>query len=368
MNLHFSFKSAKTPDTEREIQQHVRKLERLLHVFRPDLIHLHGAMDERHQEVFTASLNLRLPTGQLFAAHDGISSTAALKSAFGDLLQQLKKHKELLRSEHKWARSKRSPGEIAPEVALEPAFAIEPPPRRKPNGEASHEEITIATFSEGSRNLFQADVRSYINANLPKLERFIDREIRFRESSGVLEPGQFSREEILDEVVMRALSADERPANISLERWMYKLAIRTLQQLAYVDGDQGVALRLEESVGKQYVSGTDDALLQYHQPGETMHGEDIVPDLRAGNPEEIAANDELIDQLESALRGARPEDREAFILFAIEGFNVAEITQITERDDSQVRESITCAREHLSKKLPPSNSLKRKLLQRTHIA
>jgi RNA polymerase sigma factor (sigma-70 family) len=99
-----------------------------------------------------------------------------------------------------------------------------------------------------------------------------------------------------------------------------------------------------------------------------MHGADIVPDLRAGNPEEIAANDELIDQLESALRGAKPEHREAFILFAIEGFSVAEIAQITEREATQVREAIAQAREHLIKKLPSSNSLKQKLLQRTQVA
>ena len=73
MNLHFSFKSAKTPDLEKEIQQNVRKLERHLHVFRPELIHLHGTVDKGKREGATVALNLRLPTGQLFASDDGAS-------------------------------------------------------------------------------------------------------------------------------------------------------------------------------------------------------------------------------------------------------------------------------------------------------
>ena len=56
-------------------------------------------------------------------------------------------------------------------------------------------------------------------------------------------------------------------------------------------------------MGTQNVSGSDENFLQFHQPGETLNREDVIADVRASNPEELAASDELIDQLEDALRG-----------------------------------------------------------------
>src|SRR5207249_3244824 len=74
------------------------------------------------------------------------------------------------------------------------------------------------------------DVSSYINANLKKLERFINREIRYRSSAGLIEPDQVTREEILDEAVATALGEDEeKPELLSLERWMYRLALQALE-------------------------------------------------------------------------------------------------------------------------------------------
>jgi RNA polymerase sigma factor (sigma-70 family) len=370
MNLHFSFKSAKTPDAEKEIQTHVHKLERYLHAFRPELVHLHGTLAAGRREGISANLNLRLPTGQLFAANEGDNDTAALKSAFTDLLNQLKRHKELLRSEHKWRRSKRTSIRVSDmehivKDALERA-TLHPPKHQ--NGKV-HEEFTIHTFHEHNRNLFQADVRAYINANVAKLERFIDRELRFFESNGQLDSGQVRREEVLDEIVVSALSAEEKPASISVERWLYKLAIRAIQAVAKANGDDGAEVHLETRVGEQNVTGTDEAFLQYHQPGEVISRADVIPDEHFGNPEEIAANDEWIDQLEDALRGASAEQRETFILYAIEGFTVAEISQVTERTPERIKQAIAGARSLLMRKLPPSNVLKQKLIQvSSHVA
>ena len=370
MNLHFSFKSAKTPEAEKEIQSHVQKLERFLHAFRPELVHLHGTVAAGRREGISASLNLRLPTGQLFAGNEADNDTGALKAAFTDLLSQLKRHKELLRSEHKWRRSKRTSIRVSDmdhivNEALDRA-ALHPPQYQ--NGKV-HDEITLHTFDEHNRSLFQADVRAYINANVAKLERFIDRELRFLESNAQLEPGHVRPEEVLDEIVVSALSAEEKPASVSVERWLYKLAIRAIRSVAKANGDDGADLHLETRVGEQNVSGADEDFLQYHQPGEVISRADVIPDTHFGNPEEIAANDEWIDQLEDALRGASTEQREAFILYAIEGFTLAEISHVTERPPERIMQSIASARALLMKKLPPSNVLKQKLIQHSsHVA
>src|SRR5438105_3624244 len=42
MNVHVSYKAAKTPEADREFHQHTEKLQRRLQVFRPELVHLHA--------------------------------------------------------------------------------------------------------------------------------------------------------------------------------------------------------------------------------------------------------------------------------------------------------------------------------------
>ncbi len=105
MNVHISYKLRKTPDLEKEINHLVEKLRKRLQVFRPELLHLKGVVEQSSpREGTTVSLNLRLPSGQLAAQRSARTPVAAIKSAFDDLLQQITRHKDLLRSSHKWTR------------------------------------------------------------------------------------------------------------------------------------------------------------------------------------------------------------------------------------------------------------------------
>jgi RNA polymerase sigma factor (sigma-70 family) len=116
------------------------------------------------------------------------------------------------------------------------------------------------------------------------------------------------------------------------------------------------------------VSATDDDYLQYHQPGETHNREDFLPNDQATTPEDAAANDEMMEQLELALRGVAPEQRQAFVLYTIEGFTSNEVAQIVDRTPEQVKELIAATREQVVRKLPPSNVLKQRLIQRSSVA
>jgi len=69
--------------------------------------------------------------------------------------------------------------------------------------------------------------------------------------------------------------------------------------------------------------------------------------------------------VERALEGAGRDDREAFILNAIEGFSVEEIAAITDRKPEQARASIAAAREHLRKFPPLASQFRDKQLQNT---
>ena len=105
MNVHISYRLHKTPAVEKDIQHQIEKLRKRLQVFRPELIHLKGMVEETSaREGAIVSLNLRLPSGQMAVQAKASTAAAAVKTAFEDLLQQVNKHKDLLRSTHKWTR------------------------------------------------------------------------------------------------------------------------------------------------------------------------------------------------------------------------------------------------------------------------
>ena len=339
MNVHISYRLHKTPAVEKEIQHHIEKLRRRLQVFRPELIHLKGMIEEiSAREGTCVSLNLRLPSGQMAVQEKAPTAAAALKNAFDDLLHQVDKHKGLLRSSHKWPRRQK-------ELSA----------RR--NSSVPFEQTLAAVFPA---IVSAEDVRSYVNVNLSRLERFVEREIYFREASDLIAPDSISKEEVIDETIAAALgdggdeidgvrnnANNEKPERLSLEPWLYRLAMRALDRLSRPDGLNGGAVHLEDSARKPNFKASDEPELQFHQPDESITEVTIIADHRVATPEQIVGSDEMMQLIASALHDVNPAQREAFILHAIEGFDVEEVSAITGVPPEQVSNSITAARDHL---------------------
>src|SRR5579872_4383393 len=94
MNVHVSYRLHKIPAVEKDIQRQIEKLQKRLQVFRPELVHLKGVVEEiSPREGTSVSLNLRLPSGQMAVQLSAPTAAAAVKGAFEDLLQQVTKHK-----------------------------------------------------------------------------------------------------------------------------------------------------------------------------------------------------------------------------------------------------------------------------------
>ena len=356
MNVHISYKAGKTPEVEREFQHQFEKLERRLHVFNPDLVHFHAIVDQENGQGASTSLNLRLPSGQMAVQKSGENILAAVKGAFTDLLSQLTKHKELLRGQWNW-KSRRGSGRraiVEPAVPFEQTFAAVKP-----------EQTAAQTNTPAGIN---GDISIWVNANLKRLERFVDRELRFRVAIGQIRPDQIACEEVIDEVIMNALSEEHgTPEQLSLESWFYRLALSAVRRLAIANADTG-NVSLDAPAGVPNVTGSDENVLQYHQPDDTLQKEHIIPDGNARTPEEIVASEEMVAQLDHVLHGANPNDREAFVLYTLEGFTVDEIARITELSADRVRKSIQNARLVIQKKLPAQNEFRRSLLRHSRVA
>ena len=343
MNVHFSYKISKTSDLEKQIKHQLEKLGKYLQVFRPDLVHVKGIVEENSaREGFVVSLNLRLPSGQMAAQERGPNATAAIKAAFDGLTEQLKQHKQLLRSKHKWVRRRGAERRPAETVPFEDTLAVVRPETVSAN-----------------------DISLYIGVNLLRLERFVERQINYRESQGDLLPDQVAPEDVVAEAICSALGDEmEKPERIKIEPWLYRLANEAIDRLATSDGDQR-DIPLERHHGTQNVQASDEARLQFHQPDDKLLEEDIIADGHAGNPEELAARSELIRLVELALRHVGAEDREVFILYAIENFTHDEIAAITNHKLEEVHASIRKARQQLQRALPIKDLFKDKLVEYT---
>jgi len=329
MNVHVTYKVQKTPDIEKDVQHQVDKLRRRLQVFRPELVHLKGLVEQNTaREGFVVSLNLRLPSGQMAVQKAAPTAVAALKSAFEELLQQVTRHKDLLRSAHKWMRRRNGSTRTQPQVPFETTLAAVTPP---------------LVSSE--------DIRMYVNANLARLELFVERELAYREAANQIEEESIGKNEIIDEVIAVALGdGGEKPERLALEPWLYRLAIHALDDLVLSnEQDDNGNVHLEASARRRNVQASDEPELQFHQSDESFTHETVIADRRIATPEQIASSDEMMRLVENALRGTDRHAREAFILHAMEGFTPDEIAAITDRKPDEVRASVTVAREHLRK-------------------
>lgn len=350
MIIHVTYKSDKSPDVDKSLEHQIQKLRKRLQVFRPELVSLYATVDEGHRTGTAVSLNLRLPSGQLAAAETSDRPEAAVKAAFDDLLEQVSKHKDHLRSQHKWPRVRRVG-------------------RTRPVPQVPFEDTLAAVKSE---KVSTDDITGFVDLNLPRLQRTVERELRYREANGSLNPGQIKPEEVIDEAISRALDdTEERPERVALEPWLHRLALRAIDRLKNQTRSENRSLPLESQVRHEeryLATGSDEPWMQYHQPDELITNENLIPDMRTTTPEDVAATDEIVAMVEMALRHAKPQDREAFILFTMEGFTTHEISVITSRKPEEVRASIATARDLLRKNFPTDSKLKDRLVEESKSA
>jgi ribosomal subunit interface protein len=108
MKLSISYKHVESQKpVEAEIERHVRKLNRLLQSYEPDLVQLHGVFAKNpHKGEQSCALNLSLPTGTLHATATSTSVRSSCKKAFSELEAQVKKHQSRLRKDYEWKRKR----------------------------------------------------------------------------------------------------------------------------------------------------------------------------------------------------------------------------------------------------------------------
>jgi ribosomal subunit interface protein len=108
MKLSISYKHVESQKpVEAEVERHIRKLNKLLQSYDPDLVQLHGVFAKNsHKGEQSCTLNLSLPTGTLHATAAGTTERTSCKKAFTELEAQVKKHQSRLRKDYEWKRKR----------------------------------------------------------------------------------------------------------------------------------------------------------------------------------------------------------------------------------------------------------------------
>lgn len=108
MKLSISYKHVESQKpVEAEVERHVRKLNKLLQSYDPDLVQLHGVFSKNSRKgEQSCTLNLSLPTGTLHAIAAGTNERTSCKKAFTELEAQVKKHQSRLRKDYEWKRKR----------------------------------------------------------------------------------------------------------------------------------------------------------------------------------------------------------------------------------------------------------------------
>jgi RNA polymerase sigma factor (sigma-70 family) len=355
MNVHLSFKAGKSPEIEREFQNHIQKLNRRLRAFKPDLVHLHALVDHAPHQELSISLNLRLPSGQMAATSTSSTAEASLKAAFVDLLSQITRHKDLLRGNFGRKSHGGDRGQRLAKLATMPFEETF----------ASVASVRVAATEHASTQAAAYGEDGIVN--LDHLREYVVHELNLRVASGRIRPGQITADEVIDEVMVAALSRENGDAQLlPEENYFHRLALRAIRQLMNDNADIA-EVSLDAPAGRLDLTN-EEVVVQFHQPDGDLKAEFLLPDPASLTPEEIYSNEEMVAQLDIVLDQVGPQDREAFILFTLEGFTIEEIGRLSDRPPEAVRKSIHHARERVQKNLPVPNEFRRSLLQRSRVA
>ncbi len=313
-----------TPRIEEAMRQAAGRLERQVSRFDPETAFLRVVLAD-HPRRRRCDVSARLTVrGTVLHARESLAEpAAAIKKVFAELGQQLKRHVSQARREHLRDKVYRPARVLADQLAAQ----------------AAREARALRTLDTDQ---------------IARLQRFVRREAFYRRLDGRF-PFGVSPDSVVDDTVVLALEeADEKPAKLSYEAWLVRLARRALDRRgADTLPANGEDTHLESEAYEAGVLAppTDDDWLTYFQPDEDPSVGDVTPDPTVASPEDLLARRELQTHVHRIL-GQLPEAwRHAFTLCTIEGFEIAEVAHSLDSSHDRVREQVALATQFLREKL-----------------
>ncbi|MFC3303645.1 RNA polymerase sigma factor [Parvularcula lutaonensis] len=236
----------------------------------------------------------------------------ALNEAAKELERQARRHMEKVRREYHWQQT-----------------------RRRQRMEALRQPPADVQAQERRQLFFDL-----IEQHLDRVWTYAWRELRYLEASGSIPAGALSVEDAIDAILAEgAKRFEERPTEFSVDEWLLKLTVETLEAEARrvartLPAD---ALSLEDEVPEPATDPTtaDEEFYEFYQPDDAPRLEDVVPYPQAHSPEaELEEREEAL-AVHRALSQLPQRWRHALVLSFIEDMprdRVASMLGVTEKE------------------------------------
>jgi ribosomal subunit interface protein len=317
MNLKIQNRNFDIPqNVQRLIEKKAQKIRKLLPTFSSDAVDLNVTLERiTRGNQFQATLVLALPQTAIRVEELADNAAGSVLHAFDEMIRKVKRFKSQLNREKFWQRQPNWTGGVA--------------------------------ATENVRELENA-----INLNLDKIENYIRREIYHQVILENMPYGLIQPEAVVDDVFLEvSAKSAARPENVPLESWMFQIAREQLRKRLENLEDSENTPRLEELQNMQSTPKWGDEDQNFYQPDEVLRLEDLLKDEKSSNPEEVMEHEEIEVELQKAVANLPVSMREAFVLFALEGFEPDEIAMITGRTPEEVIQEVADARRLLREKL-----------------
>ena len=314
------------------------RLKKLLTNYREDLQEIRLTVSRHPQsprrEWYEVRGVIHLPTGTLAAEADDKVPEAAIDRVADDLAREIKRHKELLRHDYLYKRKRRDRDAL------------------KASG------VMLQRDVEGKR---RPDFFRLLRPQLRFLRDYARRELSILEKNQLLHRGETTVDDLLDEVVTLAWERfANRPRKMPLDLWLTDLVHEVLERWIKEEPRPHVSLEEKaEKVVPDKVPHPDEQewwtdLTPFEE--ETFRLEDLIPDAKEREPADELEAEELRNRVTSLLGELPAKQRQAFLLYALEDHNTAEIAILQDRPESEVKADIEAARQWLRERLSAETS------------
>jgi ribosomal subunit interface protein len=303
-----------------------RHLEKYMAGVDPDTVTLHVHLEKSNRRnYYQVKADLNLPGATLTSREEGWDLMPALRKSFDELERELRQHKERLRKENAWRRNER--GEEL--QRLKKTFQDNPS-----SGVAFNDLVTTL---------------------LPKLQRYVEREVAALRASGDLNPRYPTPQDVVDEVLVRAYQRlDQRPTNIDPLHWLYQLTHEVLDgevRQHRREGGRAVSIEARPPMPRDYtVDELDEGVYEFWQPDEMLKIEDVVP-VTEETPEAKVSEEEMRRYFHDALAKMPATWRRAIWLTQAEEIPIRKVAEMMKTSEDEVTRWIQQADEYLRAKL-----------------
>ena len=317
---------------EKYWEKKLPRLQKLLVPYRTDLqeIRLTVSRHRRnaHGSWYEGRAVIHLPTGTLAAEANDKDPQVVLDRIADALVTEIKRHKERVRRDYLFKRKARNRADLSAAGPL---------------------------LQEEAEHGRPEDLFRLLRPHLGFLRDHARRELRMLEQEGILHRGEVTVDDLLDEVLSRALQQfSDRPRHLRLDLWLTKLLHDSLEQWVKQEPRKHVSLeaRAEEAMPQEVPRGDEEEWWgELLGDEETFTVGDLIPDVEGTEAWEQLEAEEQRDRLLSLMRKMPPAQRQAFLLHALENYDTAEIAMLQDRPESQVKADVEAARQRLRERL-----------------